>query len=204
MLMVCVLCDFRMYIPIRRWVFLWTGFSLSIPKGSWFRSTPKPTSPRKTYFLFGLIFSNPCNLTQDTCAQMFDCLLCVSISAMAVCARWWTTSSRSQLEVRGQTSPAPTPSASATTGTNVFLRAPARRKRRRTHSHLRQAEENPTSNPALRMLHSSFSPHPSKAWHCARWFWGSSWSRRPRFKGEGADYFRIKNLGNSHQAFPQT
>ena len=68
-MLICVLWDFRMYIPIRRWVFLWTGFSLSIPKGSWFRSTPKPISPRKTHFLFDLIFSNPCNLTQDTCEQ---------------------------------------------------------------------------------------------------------------------------------------
>lgn len=44
-------CDFRMYIPIRRWASLWTGFSPSIPRGSWYRSTPKPTSHRKIYFL---------------------------------------------------------------------------------------------------------------------------------------------------------
>lgn len=41
-----------MCIPIRRWVFLWTGFSLSIPRGSWHRNTLKPVSPRKLYSLF--------------------------------------------------------------------------------------------------------------------------------------------------------
>lgn len=43
------LCYFRMSIPIRRWAFHLTGFSLSILRGSWCRSMPKQIFPRKLY-----------------------------------------------------------------------------------------------------------------------------------------------------------
>lgn len=58
------MCDFRMCIPIRRWVFPWTEFSLSIPKGSWYRSTPKPISPRKLHSLFH-IMCHRCSLKSN-------------------------------------------------------------------------------------------------------------------------------------------
>ncbi len=72
-----------MCIPIRRWVFLWTGFSLSIPRGSWYRSTPKPISPRKLYSLFCLIFIHVIWLW--TCAHR--CLTVWILGAVKVCKR---------------------------------------------------------------------------------------------------------------------
>lgn len=94
-------CDFRMCIPTRKWEFLWTGFLLSIPKGSWYRSTPKPISPRKLQpFVF-----HPCDLTGT---HLYRCLniwilvtvhisncLYVSITAMGVSVIWSTTFSQS-------------------------------------------------------------------------------------------------------------
>ncbi len=156
MLIVCV-CDFRMYIPIRRWVSLWTGFLPSIPRGSWYRSTPKPISPRKHCSVFYLTFIHVIWLwTQN----MKSINICVSPpSATVVCVRWSTMSSRSSFEMMEQTFAALTTLISATTGVNNFQLAPTKRT---THSRLRQAEEIPW-NPALRTLCSSFSTNRSWA-----------------------------------------
>lgn len=56
-----------MCIPIRRWAFLWTGFSLSIPRESWYRSMPKPISLRKLHCLFRMWSDSG-----SMCLRMFD------------------------------------------------------------------------------------------------------------------------------------
>lgn len=43
----CVVCDFRMFSPTKRWAFLWTESSPSTPRESSYRSMLKPTSPRE-------------------------------------------------------------------------------------------------------------------------------------------------------------
>lgn len=140
------LCHFRMSIPIRRWVFLWTEYSLSILRGSWFRSTPKPISPRKLYG-FSLFHVG------STCAELWMSVfiqykqqrsLCVSLSAMAFCVIQWTMSSQSSFKMKKQTSLTLTLLTSATTGTMNFLKAPVREKKTRSQS--RRAEETAQSS----------------------------------------------------------
>lgn len=132
-------CDFRMCFPTRRWGFLWTGFSLSIPKGSWYRSMPKPVSPRKPH-------SSSYTLTRvsiDVSRCTLQTSVCVSLSALGACVRWLTTSSLSLLTMREQTSPALRSLTRAATGAKHCLVAPLQKKKKKKESYslLRRTEE---------------------------------------------------------------
>lgn len=100
---------------------------------------------------------------------------CVSFTALGVCVKWSTTSSRSLFEMSEQTFSAPTLLASATTGTNNFLTVSTRTKK--THSQPKQTEGTFT---ALRMLRVIFLPHRSQSRHHGQAFCESSQSWQPR------------------------
>lgn len=137
------MCDFRMCIPTRRWVFLWTGFSLSIPKGSWYRSMPKPVSPRKPYSLILLIFMHILWLWTHVYTDVSSFGLCVSFSVSGVCARWLTMSSLSLLKMREQTSLARRSLTRAAIGAKNCLVAPFKKKK--SYSLLRRTEKIPSN-----------------------------------------------------------
>lgn len=143
----CV-CDFRMCTPIKKWVFHWTEYLQWIPRGSWHRSTPKPTFLRKLCSAFH--FS--CHFKSNHGCRCLIVGFCISLSASGVCVRWLITSSRSWFMTRRRASPSLTPLTRAPTRTNNLLMAP-----------VRKSEDFLPSPHQLQYWWHSFSPHHS--WH---------------------------------------